>query len=131
MTIFHVIDNSYPDSYIETAKLIPNALNTCYFLLLGYFQDKYKGLFTGTVKITSFVSGTFDPLYCTDVMCEQHHRNVFNPILRPIHIEWKFSLMFVIYSLICFAFAWFERQGNTVTLTVRVNRTQRPQNFKA
>ena len=53
MAIFHVIDNSYPDSYIETAKLIPNALNTCYFLLLGYFQDKYKGLFTGTVKITS------------------------------------------------------------------------------
>ena len=33
-------------------------------------------------------------------MCEQHHLNAFNPILRPIHIERKFSLMFVIYSLV-------------------------------
>ena len=29
MTIFHVIDNFYPDSYIDTEKLIPYALNTC------------------------------------------------------------------------------------------------------
>ena len=29
MTIFYIFDNSYPDSYIDTAKLIPNALYTC------------------------------------------------------------------------------------------------------
>ena len=34
-----------------------------------------KGLFTRTVNVTVFVSGTFD-FY---VMCKQHHSNTLNP----------------------------------------------------
>ena len=38
-----------------------------------------KGLFTRTVNVTVFVSGTFDLF---DVTCKQHHRIAFNPFLN-------------------------------------------------
>ena len=62
MTTFYVIDNFYPDSYIDTEKLIPNALDTSdvYFLLLAIFHDKYKALLTRNLKVTGFLGGTLD-----------------------------------------------------------------------
>ena len=38
-----------------------------------------EGLFTHTVQVTVFMSGTFDLF---DIMCKQHHRTALNPFLN-------------------------------------------------
>ena len=50
-----------------------------YVVWKGYIL--YDLVFTHAVKVTYFVGGAFDLFNVLNVMCEQHHRNVFNLFL--------------------------------------------------
>ena len=65
--LFSVADNAYNDMLTSKRHPSPHILNDS------------KGLFTCTVNVIIFVSGTFDRF---NAMCEQHHRTALNSFIN-------------------------------------------------